>query len=170
MKSCVVGEFGVERRDEGVALSGHDRDVVVLREHLDRRTEGLDARCPDEHGVERFVEYRYVEVRLETVDLPAIGVSLDHDVDGAEGGEGGVGDLLGGLGTGDVAGEVGGASAGGGDEGGGLGGGGGVDYLEIALKLGAQRVFPKPFSLNAIVAAVDELLGGTRLGKPGSTA
>jgi DNA-binding response OmpR family regulator len=50
------------------------------------------------------------------------------------------------------------------------GGGGGVDYLEIALKLGAQRVFPKPFSLNAIVAAVDELLGGTRPGKPGSTA
>lgn len=54
------------------------------------------------------------------------------------------------------------------------GGGGGADYLEIATKLGAWRVFPKPFSLNAIVGAVDELLGGGGRGnppkKPGSAA
>ncbi len=42
------------------------------------------------------------------------------------------------------------------------GGGGGGDYLEIALKLGARRVFPKPFRLSEVVAAVDEALGGPK--------
>ncbi len=43
---------------------------------------------------------------------------------------------------------------------GGGGGGGGADYLEMAIKLGAVRVFSKPFSLAAVVGAVHEILKG----------
>jgi DNA-binding NtrC family response regulator len=46
------------------------------------------------------------------------------------------------------------------------GGGGGADYLEMAIKLGAVRVFSKPFSLAAVLGAVREILEGVEDPEP----
>jgi DNA-binding response OmpR family regulator len=40
------------------------------------------------------------------------------------------------------------------------GGRGGADYLDVAVKLGAVRVFAKPFTLAEVLGAVREVLEG----------
>ena len=54
-------------------------------EHLDARPGLLDPRRADEHGVDRVVEDREVDVALEGVDLPAEGVAAHGDVEPADG-------------------------------------------------------------------------------------
>jgi len=50
------------------------------------------------------------------------------------------------------------------------GGCGGADYLAVAVKLGAVRVFRKPFSLAGVVGAVREVLEGEEAPEPKGTA
>src|SRR5678816_915186 len=61
----VVGQLGVERRDEEAALAGEHRVAVDRREHLDVRTGLRDPGRADEDGADRLVEPLHLEVGLE---------------------------------------------------------------------------------------------------------
>src|SRR5712691_7306147 len=68
----VVGQLGVERRDEDPA--------VVLGEHLHLRARLLHPRRANEHAAERALVALEVEVGLEARDLAAVRVPLDGEV------------------------------------------------------------------------------------------
>ena len=48
----IVGEFGMERRTEHVALAHHHAMPVALGKHLDLRPRAFDPRCPNEDRAE----------------------------------------------------------------------------------------------------------------------
>src|SRR5205823_895863 len=61
----VVGQFGMERRDEDPPLPREHRMTVDLRQHLDAGARLLDPRRPDEDCAQRLVAVADVEIRLE---------------------------------------------------------------------------------------------------------
>src|SRR4051794_39027322 len=69
--SHVVGQLGMERRDEDPAVSREHRSSVDLGEDLDPRPGVLDPRRANEHRPERLAAMAEVEVGLERVHLPA---------------------------------------------------------------------------------------------------
>ena len=80
----VVGQLGMERRDEDAPLPREHGMPVVLGEDLDLRACLLDPRRADEHAAERLLVARDVEVGLEAVHLPPPRVPLDFEVDETE--------------------------------------------------------------------------------------
>src|SRR3954471_2321485 len=80
----IVGQLGVERRDEEAALACEHGVAVDRREHLDVWAGVGDPRRPDEDGTHRLLEPVDVEVGLEARALTAESVALDVDVDEAE--------------------------------------------------------------------------------------
>src|SRR5581483_2573908 len=65
----VLGQLGMERRDEDPPLARQLRVAVDLRQHLDLRADILDPRRPDEHRAQRLVRVVDGEVGLEARDL-----------------------------------------------------------------------------------------------------
>ena len=52
MEAEVARQLGMERRDPDRTLPAEHRRAVVVGEHLDRLTDPLDHRRPDEHARE----------------------------------------------------------------------------------------------------------------------
>ena len=85
MQAQVVGQLGMERGHEHVALARHDRVAVDLGQHLDPVPGVLDPRRADEHRAQRLVaEALHVHVLLEAADLAPEGVAARLDVHQAE--------------------------------------------------------------------------------------
>src|SRR5256714_2626139 len=80
----VVRQLGVERRHEEAALPREDGVTVVLGEHLDSRAGVENPGRPDEDAAQRLLVIRKAKVGFEARDLPAVGVSLDLDVEEGE--------------------------------------------------------------------------------------
>ena len=85
-KRVSPGELRVERRGHDIALPhGHNATVFEPRQHVDRVTDPLDERGPDEHGVHgRVAQHGHLDVGLERIELPAEGVALDGHVEQRE--------------------------------------------------------------------------------------
>src|SRR5579859_3296872 len=66
----VVGQLGMERRDEDAAVAREHGMTVHLGEDLDIRPRVLDPRRANEHRAQRLA-FADVEVRLERMHLPA---------------------------------------------------------------------------------------------------
>jgi len=83
MHGGVGGELGVERRAVHVALSDEDRIISLAGEHFDAGTDTRNLRRPDEDCLERVAARgpRSVDERIE---LAAVGVSHDVDVEQAQ--------------------------------------------------------------------------------------
>src|SRR5215211_6353529 len=84
VKSRVVGELGVERRNQYVLTARGDDLVVYFGEDLDARADVLEERRPDKDPRERLVEAIHVEVLLKGVDLPPKPFALAGRVHQAE--------------------------------------------------------------------------------------
>src|SRR5688572_20952835 len=89
MDAEVVAHLGVEgRRHDRTLLDRHDPIPDPrngdAREDVDAWTGVVDPWRADEHGMDRVVEDREVDVALEGVDLPAEGVAPHGDVEPAE--------------------------------------------------------------------------------------
>src|SRR6267142_1922178 len=86
MDRRAVRGLGVKRGDQHTTLPGHDGLAAVLGQHLDTRTHASDPGRPDEHHLElnRILVEPHGAGRLERLALPAVGVSLDGDVDQPE--------------------------------------------------------------------------------------
>ena len=54
-------------------------------QHLDALADPFNNRCPDEHSVKGPVQARDVQVGLEGVDLAAVAVATDVEVNGSQG-------------------------------------------------------------------------------------
>src|SRR3954469_25322246 len=80
----VVGELGMERRDEHSPLARQHRMTVVLGEDRHVGTGVLDPRRADEDAAQRRVLALDVEVGLEAVNLPPPGVPRHLEVDEAK--------------------------------------------------------------------------------------
>src|SRR5688500_12826511 len=80
----VVGQLGVERRDEKATFAHEHRLALVLREHFDACADVPHARCADEHSAQRLSLTRQLEVRLEARNLPPVRVAVDQQVDEPE--------------------------------------------------------------------------------------
>src|SRR4029079_12082921 len=74
----VVGELGVERREEETSVAHQDGLRVERAEHFDRVTEGADARGADEDAPQRDLVPCELHVRLEAPHLAPERVSVDH--------------------------------------------------------------------------------------------
>src|SRR2546428_12346370 len=81
----VLGELGVERRDQHAPLSRHHCLPAVLGEWLDAGAEPTDARRPDEKHRDRHAPALEDggARRLERLALTPRGVALAGDADGA---------------------------------------------------------------------------------------
>ena len=78
----LADQLRVEGCHEQVALLQHDRVRPRARPARARsRTDVLDPRRADEHAAHRVVDALDVEVRLERIHLPPVGVALHRDVD-----------------------------------------------------------------------------------------
>src|SRR5579859_7616656 len=64
----VVGQLGVERRDEDAAVTQQHRLAVQLGQHFDARAALLDARRPDEDAPQRRSLTVELEIGLEARD------------------------------------------------------------------------------------------------------
>src|SRR5918911_4338922 len=82
--ACVVGQLGMERRDEEAALPREHGHAVVLGEHLDLRARLADARRADEDPAQRLVLTGEAQVGLEARHLAPVGVPLHLEVDEIE--------------------------------------------------------------------------------------
>ena len=91
----IRGQLGMEAEADDPALTHADRLAGGIgirtarvrdspRDDLDARADAADPRRADEHAVERRVEHRGDDLGAEGVDLPAVRVALDRDVDHAE--------------------------------------------------------------------------------------
>ena len=80
----VVGQLGVERREQEPAVANEHRLAVELAEHLDAGSELPDPRRADEDAVQRRPVAGELDVRLEAPDLATVGVSVDLEVGEAE--------------------------------------------------------------------------------------
>jgi len=76
----VRSELGVERRYRDVGLADEDRFAECGRENFDARTHLGDARGADEDEGQRAI----IGSRLEAVELAAVGVARDGDLDEAQ--------------------------------------------------------------------------------------
>src|SRR5689334_4719231 len=76
----IVGQLGMERRNEDPSLPREHRMPVDLGEHLDVGPRLLDPRRADEDGAHGLVPVPDIEVGLEAVHLPAEGIAADGDV------------------------------------------------------------------------------------------
>ena len=81
----VVGELGVEGGGEDVAGADEGGEAVAGGEGLDRGAGAGDARGADEDHFERAAGEGGVGGEDGGVDLAAVGVALDGDVEGGEG-------------------------------------------------------------------------------------
>src|SRR4051794_16263495 len=87
MQSQVAGDLGMEGGDEHPTLAAQHGSVVRPDggQHLDRRTDPLHRRRPDEHGVDRAaVDPVHHQVGLEAVELATERIPADADVDHPE--------------------------------------------------------------------------------------
>ena len=84
MQSSVVGEFRMERCHRTSRAANENRHTVVAGEHLDVGPGTFDERGPDENGVEDVDETLDVDVRFEAVELTAVPVAADREVDQVE--------------------------------------------------------------------------------------
>src|SRR5689334_849356 len=80
----VVGQLGVERRDQHAAVAQQHRLAVERSQHLHFRAGLRDARRADEDTAQRLVLARELEIGLEARDLPAVRVPCDLEVGDAE--------------------------------------------------------------------------------------
>ncbi len=80
----VAAEFGVEGGGEDVAFADEDREVVAGGEGFDLRASASDARGADEDHLERAAGEFCRFGKDGGVDLAAVGVALDGDVEGCE--------------------------------------------------------------------------------------
>src|SRR4051812_5350751 len=78
----IVGQFGVERRDEHAAVAQQHGLAVQLGQHF-HRARVADARRADEHAAQGLAVPE-VEVGLEARHLPPVGVAVDFEVDEVE--------------------------------------------------------------------------------------
>ena len=84
VEAPVRRQLGMEGGRHDAALADEHGVILVPGQHLDGRADGLHPRGPDEHAVERLVEALDVEIGLEAVELAAVAVALDGDVEGTE--------------------------------------------------------------------------------------
>src|SRR5262249_41094219 len=75
----VVGQLGVKRREQQPAVADEHRFALEQPEHLDTVAELADARGADEDAAKRLVGAHEIDVRLEALQLPTVGVALDLD-------------------------------------------------------------------------------------------
>src|SRR6187402_747770 len=69
----VVGQLGVERREQEASVADEHGLAVVLREHLDACADLAHARRPDEDAAQLVIVPHEVEVGLEARDLSPVG-------------------------------------------------------------------------------------------------
>src|SRR6516225_8767159 len=79
VEARLPGELGMEcGRDDIPLPDGDDPSVVETGQDVDPGPGHIDDRCPDEDAVHRpLAEHRYVDLRLERVELATEGVPLD---------------------------------------------------------------------------------------------
>ena len=81
MYAEVIGEFGVERGGQQVALAGEDDAVFVAAEHGDALPYlGHHRRADEDAAKGLLAQAREAEVGLEAVHLAAVGVAPDDEV------------------------------------------------------------------------------------------
>jgi hypothetical protein len=93
--SRVVAEFGVEGGGKDVVLAYEDREAVAAGKGFDLRAGAGDARSADEDHLEWAAGEFGGGGEDSGVDLATVGVAFDGDVEGAEGGLGGMLDVFG---------------------------------------------------------------------------
>src|SRR5438477_3991648 len=82
MDAEVVGQLGMKRRHPDLTRPAQHRIIADASHHVDRGTDPLDSRRPDEHRVEGVVETIDREIGLERIDLSTVGIAPHVDVDG----------------------------------------------------------------------------------------
>src|SRR3954469_10289014 len=73
-------QLRVEGRDEEASLTQEDGLAIVLRQHLDVRTEVGDARRADEDTAKRFVVIAQAQVGLEARHLATVRIPVDLEI------------------------------------------------------------------------------------------
>ena len=88
VEAQIVRQLGMEGADrDGALAGGHGGAVGEPGDHVDARSDALDARGPDEHTREGSTgEAGDFKWSLERLVLAAVGVAPHGDVDGAEDG------------------------------------------------------------------------------------
>ena len=81
MDACVGRQLRMERSRQHSALTNEDGIAVMSSENLDACANSLNAWRADEHRVEGAVEVGNREVRLEAVDLPAVRIASNVDIE-----------------------------------------------------------------------------------------
>lgn len=91
--SSIFAQFRMERRGHGPALSDCDRVLPFGSDDFDVGTDSFDLRRSDKNHLERGSLERALADR--TIDLTAVGVTSDADVECAQAGLVGIGNFLG---------------------------------------------------------------------------
>src|SRR5262249_48159290 len=81
--AVVVGELRMERRAPAVCMADEDRIAAHRREHLDVAADAGDARGADEDRGQAGKGGTLVDDAAERVELRAVGVPFDVDVEDA---------------------------------------------------------------------------------------
>ena len=84
MNAMVGGEFGMERAGQACAVANENGLSTMSRENLHVGSEFGDEWRPDEDGVDGRVEAEDLDVGLERIDLPSVGVATHRHRNGVE--------------------------------------------------------------------------------------
>ena len=95
MDARVVAEFGMEGGGKDVVLADENGEAVAGGEGFDFRAGAGDARSADKDHLEWAAGEFGWDGEDGGVDLATVGVAFDRDIEGAEGGLGGVLDVFG---------------------------------------------------------------------------
>src|ERR1700738_2978985 len=84
MEAQVAGQLGMKAQGDDTSLADRDRVSVVLRDHL-RRARRFDQRSPDEDARKWLpIQTDNVQRGFEAVDLAAVAITPDPDVEQPE--------------------------------------------------------------------------------------
>lgn len=84
MNATIFGKFGMEGRRHPRALANQDREAIPFGQHLNPFAHSADPRCTDVHHLQRSTRKFCLLQANSAIDLAAIGIAFDADIQDAE--------------------------------------------------------------------------------------